>query len=108
MAWSLGYRLRQGRLGRLHRGVIVHDLPPSRHSLHDQGKQAVERFPVRHGELPLTPDYGGSPAQHIDVQFLEHELAHLLAIAFVALAVALQGGFPTLGDGGARKESQIG
>ena len=82
--------------------MIVHNFPSlGRQALKDQREYAVGLFAVRRfgkGQLKFAGYYGRPPAQQINVEILKFKFAHFLAFRLVALAIALQGRFPSPGD----------
>ena len=67
----------------------MHDMPAALHSFHDQREQPMRLFSIGHGELPFSSDHRSASAEQINIQVLKLELAHLFALALIALLVAL-------------------
>src|SRR5262249_23092485 len=71
------------------RRMVVDDPPSARHLFHDQSKQAMRVRAIRHREVPASGNHRSSTANDIDVEVLKLQLAHLLALTLVSLAIAL-------------------
>jgi len=70
--------------------MIVNNLPPVGKSSKNEREQAMWRFAVRHGEVPLPADESRIGGEWFNLQAGKFQFAHLFAFALVGFAIAIK------------------
>jgi hypothetical protein len=87
--------------------MIVNNLPPVGKSSKNEREQAMWRFAVRHGEVPLPADESRIGGEWFNLQAGKLQFAHLLAFALVGFAIAIKRALPPGRALCTRKERQL-
>ena len=87
--------------------MIVNNLPPVGKSSKNEREQAMWRFAIRHGQVPLPADESRIGGESFNLQAGKFQFAHLPASALVGLAITIKRALPPGRALCARKERQL-